>query len=126
MLHHDVIAGVQYTFTPGHKSVFVRVGSRAHHVITKVSMALSASTVQGRLRHVRVALGAVAPTPIRVPAAESLLEGQVLTQALVTRAGEAAAATASPIDDVRSNRRYRSEMCRELVSMALAELTSSL
>lgn len=118
----ELVAGVRCPVVPGTVSAFVRVGARAHHVITKASAAMSCRVDGVVLRDVCFALGAVAPTVIRAPRVEAILEGQRPTAQLVARAGEAAASTARPIDDVRSTRAYRREACRQLVGILLREL----
>ena len=70
----------------------------------------------------RVVLTAVAPTPLRVPAAEALLDAQGSTAAAVRQAAEAARAACSPIDDVRGTAEYRREMVGVLVARAAAAL----
>ncbi|MBI5482234.1 MAG: xanthine dehydrogenase family protein subunit M [Deltaproteobacteria bacterium] len=70
-------------------------------------------------RH-RVALAAVAPTPVRVVAAEALLDRDPLGE--VTRAAEAARAAARPITDVRGSAEYRREMVGVLVERAVKSL----
>jgi CO/xanthine dehydrogenase FAD-binding subunit len=67
----------------------------------------------------RIALGAVAPTPIRVTAAEDLLRGAELTEETIGEAARLAENAATPIDDVRGSARYRRDMVRELVTRAL-------
>ena len=63
-----------------------------------------------RCEKVRIALGAVSPTPMRARGAESLLEGQILTEELAEKAGAEAARESKPISDVRSSAEYRREM----------------
>jgi carbon-monoxide dehydrogenase medium subunit len=65
----------------------------------------------------RLVLGAVAPTPIRVPKAEAFL-----AKGKVKEAGEAAAAAAAPIDDVRSSADYRRAVISPLVERAYQEV----
>ena len=69
----------------------------------------------------RIALGAVAPTPLRARRAEALLEGRGLDRAAVNAAAEQAAAEAKPVTDLRGTAEYRRAMCRVLVARALAE-----
>jgi xanthine dehydrogenase FAD-binding subunit len=69
------------------------------------------STVTGA----RIALGAVAPVPLRVPAAEEALVGVEISDDAGLRAAVAAAADvcrsmARPIDDTRASARYRTSM----------------
>ncbi len=73
----------------------------------------------GRISDVRVALGAVAPRPIRAPRTEALLEGQVLTDELITEAGATAAAEAAPISDQRASAEYRTLMTGVLARRSL-------
>ena len=77
-----------------------------------------------RVAEVRLALGAVAPTPRRVPEAEAaLLEGGLAPSA-IDRAAELAMAAARPIGDVRATAEYRREMVGTLVRRALAALAA--
>ncbi len=115
----ELLTGARCPVVPGTVSAFQRVGARAHHVITKASAAIACRVVDGALHDVRFALGAVAPTVIRAPEVERLLEGQVPTPALVARAADASAAAARPIDDVRSTVAYRREACRQLLPIVL-------
>jgi CO/xanthine dehydrogenase FAD-binding subunit len=73
----------------------------------------------GRVSDVRVALGAVAPKPIRAPRTEALLEGQLLTEDLVTEAGAVAATEATPISDQRASAEYRTMMVAVLTRRSL-------
>jgi len=58
-------------------------------------------------RDVKIALGAVAPTPIRARAAEEILRGQAVDQERIDEVARAAAAEARPIDDIRGSARHR-------------------
>ncbi len=61
-------------------------------------------------RDVRIALGAVAPTPIRVKEAEKALKGSSLNDDDLEKVAAAAIATAKPITDVRGSAEYRRRM----------------
>jgi CO/xanthine dehydrogenase FAD-binding subunit len=74
---------------------------------------------------VRIALGAVAPTPIRVPEAEELLEKEGPTQNAIQKAKEIAMRAASPIFDVRASAEYRNEMVGNLVQRVLQKLAGN-
>ena len=75
----------------------------------------------GRVAEARLALGAVAPTPLRVPAAEAALVEGGLGPAAIERAAELAMAASRPIGDVRATAEYRREMVGALVRRALAD-----
>jgi carbon-monoxide dehydrogenase medium subunit len=68
-----------------------------------------------------VALGAVAPTPIRATGAEQVLVGRKAGEKLFARAGEAAGADAKPIDDHRGSADYRRQMVAVLAQRALRD-----
>jgi len=67
----------------------------------------------------RIALGAVAETPIYAKKAEELLTGKKLNEELIQKAAEAAAEESRPIDDLRASAGYRRRMVGVLVKRAL-------
>jgi carbon-monoxide dehydrogenase medium subunit len=73
----------------------------------------------GRCAEARIALGAVAPTPIRVPTAEQALIGTDLGTEPLDRAAAEASAAARPIDDVRGPAWYRRHLAGVLTRRAL-------
>jgi CO/xanthine dehydrogenase FAD-binding subunit len=73
----------------------------------------------GTITKARVALGAVAATPIRAHKAEEILTGQKLSAELVAEAAKAAAEEARPISDQRAAREYRIKMVRVHIAVAL-------
>ena len=75
----------------------------------------------GKIESARIALAAVAPTPIRLNKVEEMLVGKKLGQKLAVEAGEMAADMCSPISDQRGSAEYRKEMVRVWVREALIE-----
>ncbi len=76
---------------------------------------------KGRAKWVRIALGAVAPTPIRAVIAEKLLVGRMADEATLAEVCDEVEREVRPITDVRASAEYRREMCRVLVGRALQE-----
>lgn len=72
---------------------------------------------------VNIALGAVAPTPMRAKRAEVLLKGQEVSDALIQTAAEIAAKESKPITDIRGTAAYRREMVQVFTRRALRETT---
>jgi len=68
------------------------------------------------IEDVRIAVGSVAPTPMRLSETEFLLKGKVIDEALVASARKTAAAEIQPIDDIRSTARYRAAVAGNLVA----------
>jgi carbon-monoxide dehydrogenase medium subunit len=72
-----------------------------------------------RCEDVRIAMGVVAPRPIRAKKAEDLLRGKVITDMLVAEAAALARSESSPRDSVRGEAWYRKEMVGVLVKRAV-------
>ena len=82
-----------------------------------VSVTLDA---HGVCRAARVALAAVAPTPILVADAAAALIGTTIDDAALARAAAAASAAARPIDDKRGTIDYRRQIAGVLTRRAAA------
>ncbi len=131
----DFFAGPgRNTLQPGEILLQVKVpapapnsGAFYHRFIPRNEMdiAVASSGVQltldsaGAIQSARVALGAVAATPILVPGAASALVGKQPTAEAFAAAGEAAAAAATPIDDMRGGIAQRRHLAKILTVRAL-------
>ena len=85
----------------------------------KVNVAVLMINQKGTCNEARIALGGVAPTPIRVPKAEAVLRGKSPSDELIDEAGATAAGETSPGTDLRSSADYRREMSRVLFIRAV-------
>lgn len=103
-------------------SCYLRHTPRAAMDIAVVGVAAAISLdAEGIIAGACLALGAVAPTPIRAAAAEALLPGQRLTGELLAEVGHVAAQEASPIDDLRASAEYRRHLVSVLTQRALGQ-----
>jgi CO/xanthine dehydrogenase FAD-binding subunit len=100
---------------------YIKLGVRQTLEISLVNVAafVSLDDPDGPITHARIVLGSVGPAPIRALSAEDVLGGQLPTEALFARAGEAAAGDAQPIDDFRGSAEYRRDMVGVLTRRAL-------
>jgi len=73
----------------------------------------------GRFRSARVALAAVAPTPLFVREAGEALAGSAVDEGSIAAAAEIARKSARPITDMRGTADYRSHLCAVLTRRAL-------
>ena len=76
---------------------------------------------KGIAGNVRLALGGVAPTPVRASAVEQMLERKQVTPARIAQAAEMAAEGLAPPDDFRGSAQYRAAMARVLARRALTK-----
>jgi len=96
-----------------------KVGARRAQAISKVCFAAAADVVAGQVRDIRIAFGSVAPTVVRCTRTEAALRGQTLTRELAAAARAYVDRDVSPIDDIRSNERYRRTVAANLLEQFL-------
>lgn len=99
-----------------------KVGARNAQAISKVCVAALGRLRRGEIDDVRIALGSVAPVPLRLTELEQMLKGKEVEPELVHRARKEAVAAIQPIDDIRSSARYRSAVVGNLVAEFLGQL----
>jgi carbon-monoxide dehydrogenase medium subunit len=103
----------------GAGSAYLRHTPRKQMDIAVVGVAAVVTLTGGAISEGRIALGAVAPTPIRAPQAEAELEGREPSDAVFARAAEAAAAECSPIADVRGSVEFRLHLVKVMTERML-------
>lgn len=91
--------------------------------VVGVAVAVTEDREKGKWEEVRIALGAVASTPIRAMKAEEIITGQKIRLELIEKAAAHAEEAASPIFDVRASAGYRRKMVGILVQRALLYLS---
>ena len=99
-----------------------KVGARNAQAISKVCIAALGRMENGAVADVRIALGSVAPVPIRLSETERILAGKRLDAATIALARKTAVAETRPIDDIRSTARYRAAVVSNLVGEFLGRL----
>ena len=104
---------------PRSGDAYLRFIPRTEMDIAVVSAGVSlALDVQGMVKEARVALGAVAPTVVLVPAAAKALIGSKLDDAALEKLGEACSAACRPIDDKRGTIEFRTNVAAVLAKRA--------
>ena len=73
---------------------------------------------------IRIALGAVAPTPIRARQAENSMRGRKLSNEVIEEAAQIAATECRPINDHRASAEYRCNMVEVLTKQAIQQAIS--
>ena len=90
-------------------SAFNRI-TRTTLDLSKVNCAVSLQMNRKTCTQARIAMGAVAPTTLRLKKSEELLKGQKITDELLKKVAASVAGQIVPIDDVRSTAEYRQDV----------------
>ena len=103
----------------GKPTAFEKFGLRKGQALALVNAATSFWIDRDRFVEPRIALGAVAPTVIRAPAAEAYLSDRAVSAEAMEEAGRIAASEAKPISDFRASAGYRRHLVEVMVRRAL-------
>ncbi len=119
----ELLTAVHWPIASGHSaSAFYKLGLRKADAISVVSVAVMVETDEnGRCQSARIALGAVAPRPIRAHEAEAALQGRAFTPQVIDEAARLSAEATRPIDDIRGSAAYRRRVTSVLVRRLLAQ-----
>lgn len=108
----EIVTGVRIPKTKG-QGVFTKLARRKEVDLSTVCMTLLKVTDGWRLSY-----GAVAPTPVRLPETEALLNQGAGLDAVL----EHAAMEVQPIDDVRASAVYRRDMVKVMLKRGIEQI----
>ncbi len=115
----EIVIGFTVHVPPGGTDTcFISVGRTALDIST-VSIAVALEIEGDRVKEARVALGGVAPTPLRLTCVEEHLKGKRLTKTLIEDAARMVSEGIQPITDIRGTAEYRRRAARGLTAEAL-------
>jgi len=124
----EMLVEIQVAALPAHtRCVYLKMVPRTAVDIALVGVAIMITLDAQNINvaDARIALGAVAPTPIRARQAEEVIKGKAINEQLIDGVVKAAAKEISPISDVRGSAEYRQDMVRVMTKQALTELTAT-
>jgi putative cofactor-binding repeat protein len=101
-----------------------KVGARHAQAISKVCVAGLGVIAGGVVEDVRIALGSVAPVPMRLVETEKTIRGKAIDPSVQALAKRTAVSEIQPIDDIRSTARYRAAVAGNLIIEFLKRLAS--
>jgi xanthine dehydrogenase YagS FAD-binding subunit len=104
--------------TPSSRSTYLKLRDRASYEFALASSAVVARVSNGRIDHVRIALGGVATKPWRAREAEAMLQGQAPSSALFDAAARAAMQGAR----VQSQNGFKVELARRCLVRTLGQV----
>ena len=103
----------------GKPTNFYKFGLRKGQALALVNAASSLWVEGGKFKDVRISLGAVSPVVVRAPKAEASLEGQLVSDDLISEAGKIAVTECHPINDFRASLDYRKDLIDVLTRRTL-------
>ena len=122
----EILREIQIPGLPPHaKGIYLKLTPRRAMDLAIVGVAVVVIPKDGLCNDIRIALGAVAPTPIRAKRAESILKGQKFDDKAIEKAAQTAAEESKPIDDHRASAEYRREMVKILTRRAINQAIRS-
>jgi CO/xanthine dehydrogenase FAD-binding subunit len=120
----EILTGIDIPAkSPGFSGVYLKLSPRRAMDLAVVGVAilLWLSADGSICTDIRIALGAVAPVPIRAFKAEKIIRGQKLDDALIDETARVAAEETRPITDLRGSMEYRKEMVKELTGRGIRQ-----
>ena len=117
----ELISAVQIPGQTGRRSAYVKCTTRTADDWPTLGIAVSLKTDGQVIEDARVVVSAATEKPLRLAAAEAALRGQTVTDTLLARAGEAAAAETETVGDARGSAAYKREMLRVHAGRAIRQ-----
>jgi xanthine dehydrogenase FAD-binding subunit len=120
----ELLVSVKIPLGPFDRVFYRKVGARKADAISKLSIACLAQTEGGVLCDLRITLGAVGPTVVRLEAAERSLAGRSLKELARNPCEVSSLYTEAvrPIDDQRSTAVYRKKVALGLIEQFISAL----
>lgn len=116
----EVMVEIRVPPMPSHsRGIYLKHTTRGTANPAIVGVAAIVAMDGKRCMEIKLVLGAVAPTPIRVKKAEEILRGEKMDDALIEKAARAASDESSPVSDVRASADYRKDMVQVFTRYAL-------
>jgi carbon-monoxide dehydrogenase medium subunit len=125
--HSQIVTALRFkALRPSQGSAYERLAKRRSLILPILALAAVVAVEDGQFADVRIAMGPVAPVPLRATDAEAFLSGKPVGEANIREAAARAAAAARPRDSVlRGSREYRQSMVEVLTRRALTRATDA-
>ena len=113
----EVVTGIHLPLpTQNIFSAYYKVGKRKASAIAIASLAVTLQVnPDNTVKDIKLAWGSVSPTVMIVPEVETFLRGKILSEEILSQAGEMAMLRAAPIDDIRASAIYRQRLTANLL-----------
>lgn len=116
---NELISEVIVPAQTGRRSAYVKLTTRAADDWPTLGIAVSLQTDGRVIEDARFVVGAATEKPLRLPSVEAVLRGATPDDAVLARAGEAAAAATELVGDARGSAAYKAELLRVYAGRAV-------
>lgn len=121
----EMIVGIEFEQSDINKNgYFIKLGQRKAMAIAIASIAVNLEVKQNKIIQIRIAMGSVAPTPIKLTVTEEFLKDKVINDKLVEEAMDKVREEVEPISDIRASAEYRRYVSGILFKRAFKKLTN--
>lgn len=115
----EVLLGFRVPIPGSGRGKFIKLGLRRGTACSVISVAVWLTADKGSIQDIRIALGGVAPRPVRVKKTERRFMGRKLEEKIIEDIAEGVKQEISPITDVRGSAEYRREVSARLLARAV-------
>ena len=123
----EMIVGIEFEQSDISKNgYFVKLGQRKAMAIAIASLALNIEIKQNKIIQIRIAMGSVAPMPIRLTGVEEFLRNKEIKNGLIEEAVNKVSEEVNPINDIRASGEYRRYIAGILFKRAFEKLANIL
>jgi carbon-monoxide dehydrogenase medium subunit len=116
----ELITAVVVPAQVGSSAAYLKCTTRAVHDWPALGVAVALDRDGASVRAARIVISAATEKPIRLPGAEAAVRGGSLDDAVLRRAGDAAAVEAQTISDGQGSAAYKRQLVRVYVRRALS------
>jgi aerobic carbon-monoxide dehydrogenase medium subunit len=116
---NELISEIIVPAQTGRHSAYIKLTTRAADDWPTLGIAVSLQMEGDTVRDARFVVSAATEKPLRLPDAEAVLHGATMTDAVLARVGEAAAAEAELVGDARGSAAYKTELLRVYAGRAV-------
>lgn len=121
----EMIVGIEFEQSDINKNgYFVKLGQRKAMAIAIASLALNLEIKQNKIIQIRIAMGSVAPMPIRLTVVEEFLKNKEIKNGLIEEVVNKVSEEVNPINDIRASGEYRRYIAGILFKRAFEKLAN--
>jgi len=119
LARNELISEVIVPAQSGRRSTYIKLTTRAADDWPTLGIAVSLQMDGDTVQDARFVVSAATEKPLRLPGAEAVLRGATISDAVLERIGEAAAAEAELVGDARGSAAYKKELLRVYAGRAV-------